>query len=302
MEIIKATVREFLDDDAPRLAAALSYYTVFALPAILVLILLLTGIFVDSENVADRIVGRLEGVIGDDGADQIETMISESAELGGNVFATILSLAAIAFAATGAFFQLQAALNKIWSVAPNPDAGFKGFIVKRALSFAMVVGIALLLLVSLFAGAVLTRVGGEIADLLPGALTGGFILAIDAALSLVIFTVLFAAIMKVLPDAEIGWRDVLVGAVVTAVLFLILKYTFGLFLSMTEPGSAFGAAGSLAVLLIWVYFSAMVFFAGAEFTQVWARRKGKRIEPSPGAVRVRKVRQPEIQGESSVTA
>jgi membrane protein len=302
MEIIKETVREFLDDDAPRLAAALSYYTVFSLPAILVLVLLLTGILVDSENLADRMVGQLEGVIGDDGADQVQTMIRESAEFGGNVLATLLTLAALAFAATGAFFQLQAALNKMWSVAPDPDAGIKGFIAKRALSFAMVVGIALLLLVSLLAGAILTRVGGEIADLLPGALTGGFLLAVEAAFSLVIFTVLFAAIMKVLPDAEIGWRDVLIGAFVTAVLFLILKYTFGLFLSMAEPGSAFGAAGSLAVLLVWVYFSAMVFFAGAEFTQVWVRRTGKRIEPSPGAVKVKKVRRSEIQGESSVTA
>lgn len=288
LTIIKETVREFLDDESPRLAAAISYYTVFALPPILVLILLVTGLVVDPETVADRIVDQAEGVIGDDGAAQIQTMIQEAAEFGGGFLATILSLAALAFAASGAFFQLQAALNKVWGVAPDPDSGIKGFAAKRGLSFLMVLGIALLLLLSLFLGAFLTRAGGEVAELLPGALTGGFLLAMEAALSLAIFTVLFAAIMKVLPDAAIRWRTVLVGALVTAVLFLAMKYLFSFFLSLAEPGSAFGAAGSLAIILVWIYVSAMLFLLGAEFTQVWARHRGTRIRPSEGAVRVSK--------------
>jgi membrane protein len=285
-DIIKATIREFLDDEAPRLAAALSYYTVFSLPPILILILWMMGVFMDIDTVADRIVDQAEGALGQDGAQQIQTMIRGTADFDGGAIATTLSLLALAFGATGAFFQLQAALNKAWGVAPDPDAGIKTFVVKRALSFAMVIGIALLLLVSLVISAVLGRAGDEVAALLPGFLSGPMLTALDVALSLAVITVLFAAVFKVLPDATIRWRDVGLGALVTAVLFVALRHLFGVFLSMADPGSAFGAAGSLAVILVWIYFSAMVLFLGAEFTQVWARQHGARIEPSPGAVRV----------------
>lgn len=292
--LIKTTIREFLDDDAPRLAAALSYYTVFSLPPILILILLLTGVVVDPETTADRLLSQVEGVLGEDGARQIETMIRETADFDGLGLATLLSLLALAFGATGAFFQLQSALNKAWGVAPDPDAGIRTFVVKRVLSFAMVLGIALLLLVSLVVSALLTRAGDEIATLLPGFLSGAMLLAVDLGLSLAIVTILFAAIFKVLPDAHITWRDVGIGAFATAVLFVLLKYLFGVFLSLADPGSAYGAAGSLAVLLVWIYFSAMVLFLGAEFTQVRARKHGTRIQPSPGAVRVvREVREVE---------
>jgi membrane protein len=286
VDIIKSTVREFLDDDAPRLAAALSYYTVFSLPPILILILLMTGVFMDIDTVADQIVDRAEGALGADGAQQIETMIRGTADFDGGTLATILSLLAIAFGATGAFFQLQSALNKAWGVAPDPDAGIKTFVTKRALSFAMIVGAALLLLVTLVISAVLGRAGDEVAALLPAFLSGPMLVVLDLGISLTVITLLFAAIFKVLPDATVRWRDVGIGAFVTAILFIALRHLFGVFLSMSDPGSAFGAAGSLAVILIWIYAAAMVLFLGAEFTQVWARRRGARIEPSPGAVRV----------------
>jgi membrane protein len=285
-EIIKSTVREFLDDDAPRLAAALSYYTVFSLPPILILILLMTGVFMDIDTVADQIVDRAEGALGTDGAQQIETMIRGTADFDGGTLATILSLLAIAFGATGAFFQLQAALNKAWGVAPDPDAGIKTFLAKRAVSFAMIVGAALLLLVTLVISAVLGRAGDEVATLLPDFMSGPMLVALDLGISLAVITLLFAAIFKVLPDATVRWRDVGVGAFVTAILFIALRHLFGVFLSLSDPGSAYGAAGSLAVILIWIYASAMILLLGAEFTQVWARRRGVRIEPSPGAVRV----------------
>jgi membrane protein len=285
-DIIKSTVREFLDDDAPRLAAALSYYTVFSLPPILILILLMTGVFVDIDTVADQIVDRAEGAMGADGAQQIETMIRGTADFEGGTLATILSLLAIAFGATGAFFQLQSALNKAWGVAPDPDAGIKTFLAKRAVSFAMIVGAALLLLVTLVISAVLGRAGDEVAALLPDFMSGPMLVALDLGISLTVITLLFAAIFKVLPDATVRWRDVGVGAFVTAILFIALRHLFGVFLSLSDPGSAYGAAGSLAVILIWIYASAMILLLGAEFTQVWARRRGVRIEPAPGAVRV----------------
>jgi len=286
LDILKDTIKAFLDDDAPRLAAALAYYTVFSLPPILILTLLLTGVFVDPETMEQRMVGEVEGVLGDDGAQQIQTMIRETADFGGGFLATVLSLLALAFGATGAFHQLQGALNKAWSVAPDPDAGFRTFVAKRLLSFGMVITIAFLLLVSLVLSAFLTRLGADIAQLLPGQLTGPMLLAIDVGLSLVLSTILFAAIFKVLPDARIRWGDVAFGAFVTAVLFVATKYLFGVFLSMADPGSAFGAAGSLAVILVWCYVAAIVLILGAEFTQVWARYKGARIEPSEGAVKV----------------
>jgi membrane protein len=285
-ETLKRTVQEFLDDEAPRLAAALSYYTIFSLPPILILILLVTGVFADPDVVESRLLGEVEGVLGSDAAAQIGTMVNQAADFGGGLLTTVLTLAALAFGATGAFYQLQSALNKAWGVAPAPESGLRDFVVKRLLSFAMILGVAFLLLVSLALSALLTRASVEIAELLPGALTGPMLLAVDVGLSLVVVTALFAAMFKVLPDARVAWRDVWVGALVTAVLFVAAKLLFGVFLSMSDPGSAFGAAGSLAVLLIWVYFSAMILFLGAEFTQVQARRRGRRIEPAPGAVRV----------------
>jgi membrane protein len=289
LETLKSTIREFLDDDAPRMAAALSYYTVFSLPAILILMLLVAGFFTDPAEVETRMLGQVEEVLGDEGAQQIQTMIRESAELGGGPLAVILSLLALAFGATGAFFQLQAMLNKAWSVGPDPNqSGIKTFLFKRVLSFGMIMVVAFLLLVSLVVSAFVTRAGGAIAEALPGAVSAAMLFGLDIALSLVVFTILFAAIFKVMPDARITWRDVGVGAGVTAVLFLVTKYLFAFFLSMADPGSAFGAAGSLAVVMIWVYVSSMVLFLGAEFTQVWARNHGTRIMPDEGAVRVNK--------------
>jgi membrane protein len=304
LDILKSTVREFLDDDAPRMAAALSYYTVFSLPAILILLLLVSGFFIDPAEVETRILSQVEEILGDDGAQQIQTMIQESADLGGGPIAMILSLLALAFGATGAFFQLQAMLNKAWSVAPDPQrSGIKTFLLKRVLSFGMILVVAFLLLVSLVLSALITRAGGAIAEALPGAVSTAMLLGLDIGLSLIVFTILFAGIFKVMPDARIGWRDVGVGAAVTAVLFLASKYLFAFFLSMADPGSSFGAAGSLAVVMIWIYVSSMVLFLGAEFTQVWARSHGTRIVPDEGAVRVSKAtRPPDGPGERPSTA
>lgn len=288
--VLKSTIREFLDDDAPRMAAALSYYTVFALPAILILLLLVVGFFMDPADVEARMVDQVEDVLGGEGAQQIQTMIAQSAELGGGPLAVILSLLALAFGATGAFFQLQAMLNKAWAVAPDPDrSGIKTFLFKRVLSFGMIMVVAFLLMVSLVVSAFLARAGGAIAEMLPGPASAALLMGLDIGLSLVVFTILFGAIFKVMPDARITWRDVGVGAAVTGVLFLATKYLFAFFLSLADPGSAFGAAGSLAVVMIWVYVSSMVLFIGAEFTQVWAREHGTRIMPDEGAVRVSKV-------------
>jgi membrane protein len=289
LDVLKTTIQEFLADDAPRMAAALSYYAVFALPPILILLLLLTGFFVDPSNVESQVIRQVEDSLGPDAAQQVRTMIEQTADLGTGTIATILAVLALAFSATGAFGQLQATLNRTWGIAPDPErGGVRTFLTKRVLSFGMILVIAFLLLVSLVLSAILTRVGGAIAELLPGGVSSAFLLTVDVALSLIVFSLLFGAIFKVMPDARIEWRNVAVGAVVTAALFVATKYLFSFFLSTSDPGSAYGAAGSLAVIMIWVYVSAMVLFLGAEFTQVWARKRGARIVPDDGAVRVGK--------------
>ncbi|HEV7590806.1 MAG TPA: YihY/virulence factor BrkB family protein, partial [Longimicrobium sp.] len=181
---------------------------------------------------------------------------------------------------------LQTALDRAWEVKPDPRAGgIKNFIFKRVLSLGMVLGIAFLLLVSLALSAMLTAVGGAIGALIPGA-SAVVVGILQTVISLAVITLLFAAIFKVLPDAVIAWRDVWVGAFVTAVLFEVGKWAIGLYLGHSNPGKAYGAAGALAVILVWIYYTAMIVLFGAEFTQTWAVRRGSGIRPEEGAVRV----------------
>lgn len=284
MGVLKGTFREFIDDDCPRLAAALSYYTIFALPPLLILILMVVSVFTDPQDVQGRLVDEISGVMGEQAAGQISAMIEQAERPEGSGVATILSIAALLFGATGAFFQLQKALNTAWDVEPE-EGGVKSFAVKRAVSFGMIIAIAFLLLVSLVVSAVLSQAADAIASVLPAALSTVMLWAINLGLSLAVITLLFAAMFKVLPDARVAWRDVWVGAGVTAALFILGMFLMGFYMSRSDPGSAYGAAGSLAVVLIWVYVSSLILFLGAEFTQVFARRHGKRIEPDEGAVR-----------------
>jgi membrane protein len=283
--MLKETVREFLGDDCMRLAAALSYYTIFSLPALLILILMVASVFIDPQDMQGRIDQQMGALIGRDGAEQIQTMIEHAnrPDTGGPL-AAILGIAALLFGATGAFMQLQAALNKAWDVEPDPDAGgLRNFIVKRFFSLAMILGIAFLLLVSLVISAALGAFGDVLASYLPG-VSEVLLQLLQLGVSLALISALFAAMFKVLPDADIAWRDVWVGAVVTALLFVVGKFAIGLYLGNSEPGTAYGAAGSLAVLLVWIYYSAIILFLGAEFTQVWATRRGGGVRPSKGAV------------------
>lgn len=278
MDLLKRTFREFFDDEAPRLAAALAYYTLFSLPPLLILVLMVAGVFVDSQDLQGRLMEEVSGVLGDRPAEQVRTMIASTERPGaGGPLVTVLSLGALIFGATGAFAQLQAALNKAWNVEQAEGEGLKGFVLKRVLSFGMILGIAFLLLVSLLVSAVVAGAGDALAELLPSILAGPLLQVLDLALSLAVIALLFAAIFKVLPDAVVAWRDVWVGAVVTAFLFVAGKFLIGFYIARSDPGSAYGAAGSLAILLVWIYYSALILFLGAEFTQAWAERKGREM-------------------------
>ncbi len=202
----------------------------------------------------------------------------------GGVIATIIGVVTILFGATGVFVQLQSALNRIWNVEPKPGAGIWSFVRTRLISFGMILGIGFLLLVSLVLSAAVSAVGTWATGLLPGSET--LVNILTFAVSFVLTTLLFAMIYKVLPDVEIGWRDVWIGAGVTAFLFTVGKSLIGLYLAKSSVASTYGAAGSLVVLLLWVYYSSQILFLGAEFTQVYATRYGSRIRPSKHAVPV----------------
>lgn len=283
----KTSVKEFAKDDCPRMAAALAYYTVFSLPPLLVLVITVAGAVWAEEAVTGQIESQIRGVVGPQGARAVQTMIANASEAGGGAtLATVLGVAALVFGATGAFAQLQKALNAAWEVEPDPESGgLKGFLSKRLLSLGMVLAVAFLLLVSLALSAILQAAGDYVSGRL-GGLSGTLLGALNAGVSLLVVTLLFAAIYKVLPDARIAWRDVLVGALLTSLLFALGKWAISLYLGTADIGSTYGAAGSLAVILVWVYYASMVLLLGAEMTQVWAQRYGSPIVPEEGAVRV----------------
>jgi membrane protein len=289
LALLTETGKDFLADDCPTQAAALSYYTIFALPPLLAVILLILGAVVDPRDVQGQLQQQIGALMGPAAADQIRTILEQVHQpQGGGLLPTILSVGALVLGAAGAFGQLQAALNRAWEVAPDPaQGGFKQFLLKRVFSFGMVLAVAFFLLVSLAVSAALTAFGGALGGMLPEGVSATLLQVVTQAVSLVVVVALFAAIFKVLPDARVAWRDVWVGAFATAVLFVVGKFLIGFYLGRANPGQAFGAAASLAVLFVWVYYSSMILLLGAEFTEAWANRKGSGIAPERGAVRVR---------------
>jgi membrane protein len=291
--LLKETARDFLEDDCMDSAAALSYYTIFSLPAILVLLLTLISAVMNPSDVRGGLQGQLEALMGPTAGEQIRTIIQQAEQKPHNGFLpTILGLAGLLFGATGAFGQLQKALNRAWNVEPDPhQGGIKNFLTKRLFSFGMILVVAFFLLVSLVLSAVLSGLGARLGAFLPDGLSGPVLEVLNTVISLAVITLLFGALFKVMPDAKIGWRSVWVGAAVTAALFVLGKFLIGFYLGKSNPGQAYGAAGSLAVLLLWVYYSSIILLFGAEFTETWAERRGRGIEPEPGAVRVRREKQ-----------
>lgn len=288
LDLLKQAFRDWKEDDCPRMAAAMAYFTVFSLPPLLLIILLVVGVFVDPSAAEGRIESEMGSLLGPEGARQVQEMIRNvSRPDTGGPFTAVLGVLALLFGATGAFGQLQAALNRAWEVEPDPEkGGLRKMIVKRILSLGMILTIAFLLLVSLVLSAAVSAFGDVLGGLVPGGASAVVLQVVQIAVSLAVVTALFAVIFKVLPDAKVSWKDVGVGALGTAILFVAGKFFLGLYFARSDPGEAFGAAGSLALILVWVYYSAMIVFFGAEFTQAWAARRGSGIRPDENAVRV----------------
>jgi membrane protein len=286
--VLKQSVKGFSEDDCPTMAAALSYYTVFSLPPLLLLILTLLGAVLDPQDIRGTLESQMREIMGPAGAGQVRTILANADRPGGGAtLPAALSVIALLIGATGVFGQLQAALNKAWGVAPDPSkGGIKNMLLKRMFGVGMVLGLSFILLVSLVVSAVLSAFGDQLGRFLPEGLSAPLLEAINFAGSLAIIALLFGAIFKIMPDARIAWSDVRVGALVTALLFVGGKFVLGLYLGRSNPGEAFGAAGALAVMLVWIYYSSMIVLLGAEFTQAWAERRGSGIVPEKGAVRV----------------
>jgi membrane protein len=281
-DLLKEIFSEWSEDKAARLAAALAYYITFSLAPLLLIVIAIVGLLFGQEAVQGRVVEQIQGLVGPDGAQLVQTMLQSTRQSGSNIVATLIGIVTLLLGATGVFVQLQDALNTIWEVAPKPGRGVLGMVKDRLLSFTMLLGIGFLLLVSLAVSAGLAALSSFLGDLLPGLFEVAKVL--DFVISLGVITLLFAMIYKFLPDVKIRWGDVWVGAAVTSLLFTVGKFLIGLYLGYSSAASVYGAAGSLAVLLIWIYYTAQIVLLGAEFTQVYAKRYGSRIVPGADAV------------------
>lgn len=282
--LAQATVRDFAEDKAARLGAALAYYTIFSIAPLLVITLAIAGLAFGQEAASGQLYGAFAGLLGPEGAEAIETMVANAWRPEAGVVSIVLGAAALLFGATGVFYQLKDALNTIWEVRPVKGKGLLRFVKARILSFGMVLALGFLLLVSLVATAAVSAVGEYVRASLP--LGEGVFLALNFVVTTLFVAVCFAALFKWLPDARIGWRDVALGALVTAILFNVGQLLIGLYLGRSSAASVYGAAGSLVLVLLWIFYSAQLFFLGAEFTQVYANRFGSRVRPEPGAVQV----------------
>ncbi|HJR17550.1 MAG TPA: YihY/virulence factor BrkB family protein [Gemmatimonadales bacterium] len=290
--ILKQSFKDFMEDDCMTSAAALSYYTVFSLPAILMLIMLVVSSVMDPNDVRGGLESQLESLMGPSAGGEVRTILQETERPGGGLIPTLVGIVALVFGATGAMGQLQAALNRTWDVEPDPEqGGIKTFLTKRLFSLGMLLSIAFLLLVSLAISAMLSGIGDRLSGFLPSGLSSPVLHALNLVVSLGVISLLFAAMFKVIPDAKVAWRSAWVGGIATALLFVVGKFLIGLYIGKSNPGEAYGAAGSLIVMLLWIYYSAIIVLLGAEFTETWAEKRGEGVEPEPGAVRVRREKQ-----------
>src|ERR1044071_3960147 len=274
--LFKQAFTEFGEDKAQRLGAALAYYTIFSLAPLLLIAISIAGMVFGREAAQGQIFGQLRGVLGTQAAATVQEMVKSAAKPKSGTMATVIGIVTLLFGAAGVFGQLKEALNTIWNVEPPKKGGIMKIFKDRFLSFAMVLGTGFLLLVSLVLDAGVAAAGHFVGSRLPGGEAVWQVVQI--ILSLAVVTLLFALIFRFLPDIHPTWRDVWFGAIFTAVLFVVGKFALGLYLGKSAVGSSYGAAGSLVVLLLWVYYAAQILFFGAEFTQVYARTHGSMAE------------------------
>jgi membrane protein len=276
-DVIATTFKNWFAHDSMAESAALAYYTVFSLAPVLLVVVTIAGAVFGPDAVRGRIVHQFGGLMGEENAQMIQTILQKTQREKASGLATAVGIVTLLFGATAVFAQLQSSLDRIWEVKPKPGHFFKDFIRKRLLSFAIVVALGFLLLVSLVVSAGIEALQGYVAGRIAG--DALWLEWANALFSFALFTLLFAMIYRILPDARIPWRDVWAGAVATSIFFVVGKWAIGLYLGRTASTSAFGAAASVIVLILWVYYASLIVLLGAEFTHAYAKRLEKHSTP-----------------------
>jgi membrane protein len=295
-KLLSGAFNGFQDDKGLKLSASLAYYTVFSLAPLLLLMISLAGAFFGKDAINNKVFGEINGLVGNKAAIQIQEMI-KSVELSGKTTsAVVIGGITLLLGATSVFGEIQDSINMIWKVKAKPKRGWLKLIKDRLLSSSLIVGLGFLLIVSLVVNGMVLALSDILTRFLPD-ITLIFVQILNVVISFLVITILFGVIFKVLPDVKIGWKDVRSGALFTAVLFMVGRFVIGLYISTTGTGSTYGAAGSLIVILVWVYYTAAILYFGAEFTQVYAEYKGVKIEPANYAVHVQ---QTEVERDVAV--
>jgi membrane protein len=283
LRTMRGAGRAWWDDDCTRLGASLSFYTLFAIAPVLLVATAIAGLVFGAEAVRGEIVGQLDHLVGREGALAVQSLLEGAAHRPAGILATVIGSITFLIASTGAFLELQVAFNTIWRVKPRAHGHLYAFVMDRVRSFGLVVAIGFLLLVSLLVTAALAALNAWLFNLSPANALLGNIL--NTLVSIVVTSGLFAMLLRFLPDVRLRWRDVTTGAVVTAVLFTAGQQLIGLYLGQSTIATMYGAAASMMILLLWVYYSCQILLFGAEFTRVWAARHGVKVKPEPFAVK-----------------
>lgn len=282
-KILKQTFKRWSEREPFNNSVIIAYYTIFSLPGLLVIIINLAGVLFGQEAVTHRVSQQISGLVGRDTAKDIEAMIVQGSSNKGTVLSTVLSIATLLFGATGVFYQMQQVLNRMWDVKPKPKGKILKLVKDRVFSFGLIVVVGFLLLVSLVLSAALSAVSDWVGRMFSDGLAVVFHI-LDVAASVGIVTLLFASIFKFLPDAKVRWRDVWTGALLTSALFVIAKFALGFYFGNTTPDSAYGAAGTIILIMLWVSYAGLIVLFGAEFTQTYAMAHGRKVEPTEDAM------------------
>ncbi len=285
--LLKDTFFEFNDDNAIKLSAALSYYTIFALPPLLIIIITICGFFFGEEAVTGQLYGQINRLVGNNAAVQIQEAIKNVQLSDSNVFVTVFGVVMLLIGASGVFAEIQSSINFIWGLRAKPNKGLKKFIQNRLMSFSMIVSVGFLMLVSLILNATFDVLNARLKLYFPES-TVYLFYVINLLIVLSSITLLFAIIFRTLPDGIIKWKDAFIGASCTAVLFMVGKFAIGFYLGSSTIASVYGAAGSVIIILVWVYYSAIILYFGAEFTKVYAKSYGGQIAPNDYSVKIKK--------------
>jgi membrane protein len=297
-KIFKQSVTEFLDDNCIKLSASLSYYTIFALGPMLIVIISFAGIFLGRDAVEGKLYGQIKVLVGSAAAEQIQSIIANLQHSQQSVTAAIIGIVLLILGATGVFTEIQGSINYIWSIRAKPKKGWLKFITNRLISFSLVISCGFILLVSLTINALMELLNEKLLHYFKSVTIVAFYI-MNWVLIFAIIATLFAIIFKVLPDATIKWKDAFIGSSFTALLFMLGKFLISLYIGKSNVGLTYGAAGSIIVILVWVYYSSLILFFGAEFTKIYAIHHGTGIKPTQTAVFIIKHEAKEI-GESKI--